>query len=198
VRIEHAYQGNGPTCSRCACARKAHRGAREREYKRQPTTFFGLDGEGQTDRLAQTNGVGGYPGKHRYIMLCASDESGREYVVRNPKGLKTRQCLDFFLSLPTRNSKFFAYSFGYDLTKILEDIDDHILYRLIRPELRRVVRGGRKVLAPIYWPAKAPKYALNWMNGRFSIKGLEGRLQSLTPRRRPNYQVQVGSRGRHQ
>ena len=115
-------------------------------------------------------------------MLCASDESGREYVARNPKGLKTRQCLDFFLSLPTRNSKFFAYSFGYDLTKILEDVDDNILYRLIRPELRRVVRGGRKVLAPVYWPAKNPKYALNWMNGRFSVKGVIGKHTVVDPK----------------
>lgn len=182
MKIEHAYQGDGPTCSRCACSRKAHRGTRVREYKRLAPSFFGVDGEGQTDRIGQTNGVGGYPGKHRYIMLCASDESGREYVVRNPKGLKTRQCLDFFLSLPNRNSKFFAYSFGYDLTKILEDIDDNILFRLIRPELRRVVRGGRKVLAPVYWPAKKPKYALNWMNGRFSIKGIEGKMTVVDPK----------------
>jgi hypothetical protein len=181
VKIQHAYRGEGPTCSYCDCPRKAHQGPRKREYKRAPISYFGVDGEGQTDRLGQTKGVGGYPGKHRYIMLCASDESGREYVARNPKGLKTRECLDFFLSLPTRNSKFFAYSFGYDLTKILEDIPDHILYRLIRPELRRVMRGGRKVLAPVYWPAKNPKYALNWMNGRFSIKGVKGKITVADP-----------------
>jgi DNA polymerase type B, organellar and viral len=176
VKIEHSYQGNEQYCTRCNAPRKAHRGARTREYKAKPCSFFGIDGEGQTDRIGQTNGVGGYPGKHRYVMLCAADETGREYVVENPKGLRTTQCLDFMLSLPKRDSKFFAYSFGYDLTKILEDIDDNILFRLIRPELRRVVRGGRKVLAPVYWPSKQPKYALNWMNGRFSVKKLEGTM----------------------
>jgi hypothetical protein len=106
-------------------------------------------------------------------MLCAADESGREFVVENQKGLSTRECLDFMVSLPKNSSKFFAYSFGYDLTKILEDVEDNLLFRLVRPELRRVTRNKRKVLAPIYWPQLKPEYAFNWMNGRFSVKKLK-------------------------
>ena len=143
-----------------------HRGYR----KREPTqaTFYGIDGEGQTDKFGDVSG------KHRYIMLCAASEDGKEYVIENPQGLSTIECLDFLLSLPVHNAKFFTYSFGYDLTKILEDLDDASLYKLVRPELRRRKRRDRDVLVPIFWPPEAPKYALNWMNGRITIKKVRG------------------------
>jgi hypothetical protein len=150
-----------------------HRGHREREQK--PAVFYGLDGEGQTDHF------GGIAGKHRYIMLCAASEYGKEYVVENPRGLTTVECLDFILSLPSHGAKFFTYSFGYDLTKILEDLDDVSLYRLVRPELRRRRVGKRDVLVPIYWPANNPQYALNWMNGRIAVKRLRGTALTADP-----------------
>src|SRR5207247_485562 len=121
-----------------------------------------------------TDRIGPYPGRHRYIMLCAADEHGHEYTVENEKGLHTAECLEFLSSIPRKNySKFFTYSFGYDLTKILEDVEDRLLYRLVRPELRRAIHGTRKLLVPIYWPTKAPQYSLNWMNGRFSLRKLK-------------------------
>jgi hypothetical protein len=115
-------------------------------------------------------------------MLCAADEHGREFVLENPKGLHTKECLNFLLSLPTHRTKVFAYSFGYDLTKILEDLDDISLYKLVRPELRRVLRQGRKVLAPVYWPRTKPLYALNWMNGRFAVKKLVSTSLAVDPK----------------
>lgn len=177
MKVEHSFKGEDKYCEQCNGLRKAHRG--HRVYRPKDClsiTYLGIDGEGQTDHF------GPWPGKHRYIMLCAADEFGRKYIVRNPKGLNSKQCLDFILSLPhTENTKVFAYSFGYDLTKILEDLDDNILYKLVRPELRRVVRNGRKVLAPVYWPAHKPQYCLNWMNGRFTLKGLEGMTVIVDP-----------------
>lgn len=182
MKIEHAYQGNEQFCLKCRAPRKAHRGLRKREYKPGKIDYFGIDGEGQTDKIA-----GVWPGFHRYVMLCAANEYGREFSVENPKGLSTIECLEFMDGLPKRNTKFFAYSFNYDLTKILEDIDDNILYRLIRPELRRVTRNGRKVLAPVFWPANKPKYALNWMNGRFSVKKLKYTIPMVDPTTRKQF-----------
>jgi hypothetical protein len=176
VKIEHAFAGDGFLCDRCDSPRHVHRGTRERVYVPAPSAFYGIDGEGQTDRIG-----GIWPGKHRYVMLCAASETGKQFIVENPRGLSTIQCLDFMLSIPMRHAKVFAYSFGYDLTKILEDVDDKSLFKLVRPELRRIDRGGRKVLGPVYWPSNKPKYALNWMNGRFSVKKLEGTIVVVDP-----------------
>ena len=172
MKIQHSFKGQDDRCcAQCGAARKAHRTYTLRKPKGyQSTIYLGIDGEGQTDHF------GPWPGKHRYVMLCAADEFGHKYIVENPKGLSTRQCLDFILSLPHKeNVKIFAYSFSYDLTKILEDIDDFTLYKLVRPELRRAMRNTRKVLTPVYWPTHNPKYCLSWMNGRFTVKKLQGK-----------------------
>lgn len=112
-------------------------------------------------------------------MLCAASEHGREFFVENAKGLSTIQCFEFLLSLPANNTRYFTYSFGYDLTKILEDLDDLSIYKLVRPELRRRDHNGRQVLVPIFWPPHKPKYSLNWMNGRFTIRKVHGTTQIL-------------------
>ena len=148
----------------------------------KPIIYLGIDGEGKTDHF------GPWPGKHRYTMLCAADESGNKYIIENSKGLRTKQCLNFIISIP--NNRLFSYSFGYDLTKILEDIDDSILYKLVRPELRRRLRltvggsstsGKQEILVPIYWPSSKPQYCLNWMNGRFSVRKIEGETLVTDP-----------------
>lgn len=173
MKIEHGFKGEGTRCLQCDCSRQSHRGHRAREAV--PTVFYGIDGEGQTDHYE------GITGKHRYVMLCAASEKGKHFVVENPRGLSTIECFEFLLSLPAHNARFFTYSFGYDLTKILEDLDDVLIYKLVRPELRRRERNGQKLLMPIYWPSNKPKYALNWMNGRFSIKKITGTTQTLDP-----------------
>jgi hypothetical protein len=114
-------------------------------------------------------------------MLCAASEKGREFFVENPTGLTTIQCFEFILSLPVSNTRFFTYSFGYDLTMILEDLDDVSIYKLVRPELRRRKHGERMVLVPIFWPPNKPKYSLNWMNGRFTIRKVQGTALTLDP-----------------
>lgn len=177
MKVEHTFKGNGSRCLQCNAPLDAHRGQRERVYAPKSVTFYGIDGEGQTDHIG-----GIWPAKHRYIMLCAASENGKEFAIENANGLSTIECLEFILKLPSSNTRFFAYSFGYDLTKILEDIDDVILYKLVRPELRRRIRGNnQKLLTPIFWPSNHPKYALNWMNGRFSVKKVRGTVQVLDP-----------------
>ena len=135
-------------------------------YPRGGSIFVGIDGEGQSDAVT---------GEHFYTLLAAVSERGVSRTVRpaNGKRLTTVECLDFITS-GGRRDKYFAYSFGYDLTKILEDVDDMSLYRLFRPELRRQERNGWKVQVPIYWPYRqfpeGPDWALNYLNGRFSVQ----------------------------
>jgi hypothetical protein len=174
MKIQHSFKGNGSRCSQCTGPRHAHRGPRANRPT-PSTTFYGIDGEGQTIHY------GGIAGKHRYIMLCAANENGKEFVIESPNGLTTIECFEFILSLPVTNTHFFAYSFGYDLTMILEDLDDLSIYKLVRPELRKRIRGNLKLLAPIYWPPVNPRYCLNWMNGRFTIKKTTGTAQALDP-----------------
>lgn len=170
MKIQHTFKGDGQHCTQCDASKKAHRIRIHTVKDGFSITYLGIDGEGKTEHH------GPWPGKHSYTMLCAADEFGRKYSVENPKGLRTKQCLDFILSLPHKEAtKIFSYSFGYDLTKILEDIDDRTLYHLVRPELRRRIQGKQKVIAPVYWPSgKHPRYCLNWINGRFTVKKIEG------------------------
>lgn len=178
MKIDHTFKGKGQVCEQCHAPYHAHRSRKSKKGKTtHQITFIGIDGEGKTDYF------GPWPGKHRYTMLCAADEFGRKYIVENPKGLRTRECLDFILSLPHKEkSRIFAYSFGYDLTKILEDVDDLTLYKLVRPELRRRLQGKQKLIVPVFWPATKPRYSFNWMNGRFTVKKIQGTHVVVDPK----------------
>jgi len=138
----------------CGLYQQQHREkrVREREYRPRPGhggkrtdsergyTYIGIDGEGQGRK------------DHRYVLLAASTENGdREWIaeVSNPRidRLQTVECLDMILELPTRRSRIFSFAFNYDLTKMLMDLPDHLLYRLFRPELRKGMWGP----SPIEW-----------------------------------------------
>ncbi len=124
----------------------------EQDYKN--TLFLGIDGEGEGRR------------EHRYNLLAASSEDGlNSWYIENPKGLHTVECLEFLLSLPDK-TRSFAYSFQYDLTKILEDVDDETLYYLWRPELR-----GRKETETLKGPKplKWHGYSLNLQGTKFTV-----------------------------
>jgi DNA polymerase type B, organellar and viral len=174
VKIEHSFKGEDRYCEQCDAPRRAHRGKRKPKPKK--ITFIGIDGEGKTEHF------GPWPGKHRYTMLCASDEHGRHYVIENPRGLRTKQCLEFMFTLPTKNTKIFAYSFSYDLAKILEDLDDQTLYKLVRPNLRRRITDKRKNIVCVYWPTNKPEYSLNWINGRLTLRKCQGKHVIADPR----------------
>jgi hypothetical protein len=123
-------------------------------------TFVGVDGEGK----------GRNP--HLYVMLCAADEYGKNrWSVENQKGLSTSQCLDFLLELPA-SVKCFAFSFNYDLTKILSDVPNDALYRLVRPELRQRPPGSKVTSPfPVRWtdPQTEKLYYLNLQGSKFTV-----------------------------
>jgi hypothetical protein len=128
-------------------------------------TFIGIDGEGQT-----AGRTANHMGDHRYVFLAAGTESGEHWHIENDQGLDTESCLDFLLHVvPSEDTLLFAYSFGYDLTKILADMPDEKLYSLFRPDERqqKVTRYGKEHTepAPILWRG----YTLNLQGSRFSV-----------------------------
>lgn len=175
-RPEHTPLGN--PCFDCGLPASQHR-KRHRKHRSQydkprskfsQTTFIGIDGEGQGRD------------DHRYVYLAASDTSQSltwEVEAKQGKRLTTVECLDLILSLPTTNVKIFAYSFNYDLTKILTDLDNASLYYLFRPELRQ--RANAKSNGP--WPVSWDKYKLNLQGTKFTVYGPkdeEGRRKRVT------------------
>lgn len=117
--------------------------------------IIGIDGEGQ----------GRFP--HLYNYLAASDESGKTWDVAAPS-LSTEQCLDFLVSLP--EATVVAFSFGYDLTKVLSELTDKKLHKLLHPERRRKKSHGKVIYQPVRWG----NFKLNYMNGRFSVAKWNG------------------------
>lgn len=120
----------------------------------QPMRYIGIDGEG----------VG--RAEHRYVLLAASTETGsKTWAAENTDGLTTVECLNLILSLPQHNAKIFAFSFNYDLTMMLHDLDNRSLYHLFRPELRARQVDGFKGPIPIEWEG----YSLNLQGSKFTV-----------------------------
>lgn len=140
---EHPPVGNEYHCQKCGAPNFKHR-------HRRGDYLIGVDGEGQT-----------LTGKHIYTLLAWSDAKGRNFdTIASPTGLRTKECLDFLLNIPSR-ARPFAYAFNYDLTMILRDVSDRELFLLFRPELRSV-KGRSK---PVEWEG----YKLNLIGTRFTI-----------------------------
>ena len=154
-------------CTRCGLTASRHKPRQPRpEYQRRYNErhprppkrerVIGIDGEGQGRR------------PHRYNYLSAADELGKKWSVSasDPSGrLTTRECLDFLLGLPTR-ALIFGFSFIYDLTKILQDLDDRSLFYLFREEKRSVISRGRVHYRPVLWEG----YRLNFINRKFTVR----------------------------
>lgn len=152
-RVEHKPEGD--PCEICGMPANRHRVRSRSQSSKEESIYVGVDGEGQGREV------------HRYVLLGASTESGdRQWWIENFDGLTTKQCLDFLLELPKNHVKAFSYSFNYDLTKILQDIPDEILYLLFRPELRARV-GADAVKGPraVRWEG----YKLNLQGTKFTI-----------------------------
>jgi len=134
---------------------------RPKKVKSEKPIYIGIDGEGVD--------YGGSRQDHRYTLLAACTEKGpyaRQWYVENPAGLSTKECLDFLLELPRSRHKLRAFSFNYDLTKALADLDDARLYLLFRPELRK--RTGKHAHTgpkPIHWQG----YEINLQGTKFRV-----------------------------
>lgn len=165
TRQEHIFQApdNVDSCVRCGYPRSKHRAPRvrndmrhraERVYipRKQQTIYIGLDGEGQGRK------------NHVYNMLCASDETGqRQWILESPDpdvALTTVEILEFLLDLPG-NVRAFTFSFNYDVTKMLTEVPNDVLWKLARPEKRQRL-GADAHLGP---------RSVHWNGYRFNMQG---------------------------
>lgn len=122
---------------------------------------IGIDGEGQ----------GRFP--HLYTFLAAGDGKGESWSTEDPNGLSTIQCLDFILTLP-KNSLVVGFAFQYDLTKILKDLPDTLLYDLFHEKRRAFRSHGREQFKPIFWEG----YKMNMLNRKFTVARLKAGTKS--------------------
>lgn len=142
--------------------------------KAPPKIIVGVDGEGMTEG----------PGRaHRYFMMGAATETGEEDSIDNLRRLTTVDCLEFLLRFSGRRHLVMSYAFGYDITKIVEDLPDQSIYLLMRPELRKGLamrapgaKRPRSILTPVLWNG----YALNMQGSRFEVSHGEGRKKRRT------------------
>ena len=141
--------------------KRKHRG----ETKSVPISgrsFRGVDGEG----------VGRYP--HRYVLLASRSEDPNDpgRCIENDQGLTTVDCLEFLLSEPD-DAELFGFSTGYDLSKMLQDVDNETLYKLARPESRPASpTAENQQPIPVSWVAPNGKhYTLNLVGTKFTVTG---------------------------
>lgn len=120
---------------------------------------IGIDGEG----------IGRSP--HRYVLLAASDATGdNQWSIESKEGLSSLQCLSFLTDLAYENNGItaFSFSFGYDITKILQDLPDSIIYRIMRPDERRSVmlEGGNERPAEQMWG----DFRINYFGSKLTVR----------------------------
>jgi hypothetical protein len=112
--------------------------------------FIGVDGEG-----AGTDGIG----RQYYVYMSASnaDASYVRELRHINRGLTTRDCLDFILSMPAR-AILVGYFFRYDVNQILRGMIKQ------QNTLRRIVKNpyyGKGGPAPTFWGDYAITYQEN-------------------------------------
>lgn len=130
--------------------------------------WVGIDGEGITEgepRLYnRSTAITG--STHRYISMSYWTADGKiGDQIENRQGLSTKECLNFILSI-SESAKIAAYGFGYDLSKILEDLPPELLYLLTHPDKHSYkCAGGRSNFRPVIWEG----FALDLFNSRFKV-----------------------------
>lgn len=118
-------------------------------------TWLGIDGEG----------IGRAP--HRYVLLAASDSSGKHDYIENVNGISTESGLRFLLSLSRldNDAKFAGFYLSYDWTMLLRDLPHRALYRLLRPELRLRPRNEGAGFSPVHFRG----FKLHYLSGLMRI-----------------------------
>lgn len=126
---------------RIARAKADKRAGRQKERQNTARTealmsarAIAMDGEGMTLE----------DGSHVYRYMAATDSDGTLLgELEDDRGIMTGSALDFIAGLPKQDERgekwlgVFGYGFGYDLTKMLEDLGDKGLYLLFH-------EGGKK------------------------------------------------------
>lgn len=118
-------------------------------------SWLGIDGEG----------IGRAP--HRYVLLAASDSSGKHDYVENVNGIPTAVGLRFLLTLGARfpDHRLAGFYLSYDWTMLLRDVPNRALYRLLRPETRLRPRAEGAGFSPVYWQG----FKLHYLSGMMRI-----------------------------
>jgi hypothetical protein len=153
----------------------------------EPWVFWGLDGEGLTPKRSR---------RHLYNMMVAAPIDTAVPARRLAKhSIDTFSALYWLTQGLPGKARYVTFSFGYDLTKILEDVEPILLYKLFRPELRKgTTESGDQFFFPIKWPAgnrafEGPEgdiwFTLDWLNGKFSVtRYTQSKNESIDPLRR--------------
>lgn len=165
-RPEHKAQGN--PCVICGIKKFLHR-PRIRQRKSDPAYWKKYNAQRvrakSRDYIIGIDGEGQGRNKHKYVFLAASSAKGVRWCVDNYRGLSTRQCLDFILSLPTQ-ALIFGFALQYDFTKALANIPNFLLYKLFHEKTRIVIKDGKEFFTPITWKG----YKLNYINGKLTVE----------------------------
>jgi len=168
---EHQSEGN--PCARCGLSDYRHRHRSRPGRIRNNAAYHRKYEKGRKrikpqrqDRIVFIDGEGQGRDHHIYNYLAAVDENGMEWSVgkEKEKGLKTKECLDFLLSLPQR-CVVFGYALGYDQTKWLYGLPNKSLFHLFHEERRAFTRDNRVLYHPVRWKG----YRLNYCNRRLSV-----------------------------
>lgn len=104
--------------------------------------------------------------EHIYGLLLAANDRGDKpkFVESQGKALTTIECLDMVLELPT-DAFIVAFSFKYDLTKMLEDLPDELLVKLNHINSQVDEKMG------VSWEAPNGKtYFIQYLSSRFSVE----------------------------
>lgn len=202
-KIEHVFTPNLASiprvdaCLKCGLPEVCHRPSRlrdtrkrgprpKRPYKPRDCKLIGIDGEGVTRCYGckaavdgpQCAACGSEEREHVYTLLAACDETGARvwHKANYETGLSIEDCFEFLLELPYTDTKCFAYSFNYDLTKWLERLPNKLLYDLCRPENRRYMLDGRAQFRPVLWgpPEEPDRYSINMMQTSFTLRRKRG------------------------
>jgi len=135
------------------------------DIEKPPRRYLGIDTEGET----------GEDGKHRTTMISYSDFSGHyTKTLRALPGmwLATHELLDFIAEIPPGNT-LFGYSFGYDISKVIEDLEPKNIYHLMRPNTRELVNSEQP------WRGRKP---IVWEGFRINLDNLKLSVRKQTPK----------------
>jgi hypothetical protein len=132
-----------------------HKGRRESKVGER--IYIGVDTEGETHDN----------GHHYTTMIAYSDKTGEHSkVLRAEPGsyLSSRDLLEFVASIP-ENCTPFSYSFGYDISKIVQDLPNELIYKLVRPHTREAYAQAFMGRKPVKWKG----FRVNLDNLRFTV-----------------------------
>ncbi len=153
----------------------------------EPWTFWGLDGEGVTPKNQNI---------HLYNMLIAAPIDPTVPARRlSKRSIDTFSAFYWLTQGLPGKARYVTFSFGYDLTKILEDVDPLLIYKLFRPELRRgTTETGDQFFFPVAWPGSKRAFdmpeglvwfTMDWLNGKFSVtRYTQSKDESIDPLKR--------------